>query len=82
MLIAFNQTFISKNENGAYLDSCTRHCGGWKIEIDGISSRQAHYQWYIGKSQNRYIKQVAKWPCQNCDCGFSDSFSIKKPFLI
>jgi hypothetical protein len=71
-----------RNNNGAFLDSCTRHCTGsgpsWKpgtigVQIDGQNPLQALADWYSGESgrqqQQRMLwEQGKEFPCVSC-CG-------------
>lgn len=41
------KTLLLKPQNGAFLDSCAHHCGGYDvIHIRGLNAANAFLQWY------------------------------------
>lgn len=65
------QSGISTNEaNGGFIDSCTRHCNGFNVEIDGMKKAVALEVWYEGllAGEERLFLQNNTYPCDDC-CG-------------
>ena len=59
--------------NGAFLDSCSHHCGAWgEIRIDGLLVADAFAQWYESVRQGtrrprkRLWRQGRPFPCKGC----------------
>src|SRR5437764_990138 len=43
----FQKNFLAQKRNGAFLDSCAHHCGGYdSIHLKKINSALAFQQWY------------------------------------
>ena len=57
-------------KNGAFLDSCTRHCGGEGVEIRGIKKPEALQRWYErqqhGDGDDYIYVQRRNYPCEDC----------------
>jgi len=57
-------------QNGAFLDSCSHHCGSWNaITIDGEQVSTAFAKWYesLGTPRTKRVWRQAKpFPCKSC----------------
>ena len=68
-------SLLSSAANGAFLDSCHHHMGGWdSIIIDGMSMKDAFAAWYADPGGRRVWVQDRLYPCPEC-CGSKASFA-------
>jgi hypothetical protein len=58
----------SNPENGAFLDCCAHHTGGWgTYRVQGKTAPVAFEEWYGGVSPpNQYYRCGQTYPCQDC----------------
>ena len=67
---------LNRPQNGAFVDSCYHHCGGWdKYQVDGVTEAKAFDLWYTGGSAalpkaGRLIDN-SSFPCASCVCKYS-----------
>lgn len=56
--------------SGAFLDSCSHHCGMWgDIRIEGQLVADAFSEWYEGQAAGppkRFWQQGRPYPCREC----------------
>lgn len=59
---------LAKNpKSGAFLDSCSHHCGAWNnIIINGDNIATAFMKWYYGYTSQKLWNQDQAYPCKEC----------------
>jgi hypothetical protein len=65
-----SQLLATSDRNGAFVDSCTRHCwpgsmGQLALQANGSTPLQALAKWYAGSAQREW-SQGATFPCTQC----------------
>jgi len=62
----FHSAVESDSKNGAFLDSCFHHCGGWNsISIDNVHSSSGFNEWFKGQNKGVFF-QNKPYPCTAC----------------
>jgi hypothetical protein len=61
---------LQKPGNGAFVDACEHHGGGWRgLYAGGVQSWEAWQHWYTGgKQQQQLWLNSSSFPCKAC-CG-------------
>jgi hypothetical protein len=57
----------SNPKNGAFLDSCPHHCGGFgTYHVQGKTAPVAFQEWYEERASKQVYEQGESYPCTNC----------------
>ena len=67
---------LNRPQNGAFIDSCYHHCGGWDMyQVDGLTEAKAFDLWYTGRSaalpNAGKVIDNSSFPCTSCVCRYS-----------
>ena len=76
MTALLESNLLDRPHNGAFVDGCRHHCGGWDAMyiVDGMTEAEAFDRWYTRGSaalprEGRMI-DGSRYPCAACTCSF------------
>jgi hypothetical protein len=76
MTALLESNLLDRPHNGAFVDGCRHHCGGWDgmYIVDGMTEAEAFDRWYTRGSaalprEGRMI-DGSRYPCATCTCSF------------
>lgn len=78
LLETIQETVLSKPQNGGFVYSCERHCGGQLLYIDGVQVPEALPVFLSSESAQRLWLQNNSYPCEDC-CNNGGGLGPKPP---